>query len=86
MCEWSDWGPFTDCSNACNGTQSRYRTFDGLNCPDRKTEEDKRTCSSNCTIVCYVTTPNGTLLTYNVGDLVEETPCNRSYVYESTVF
>lgn len=79
-CEWSPWTPFTDCSNACNGTQSRYRTYDGLNCPSKRTEEEKRPCSSNCTIVCYDTAPNGTIFSYKVGDLVRENRCNRSWV------
>lgn len=80
VCEWSSWTPFTDCSNACNGTQSRYRTYDGPNCANKQTEEDKKPCSSNCTVVCYETVINGTVVSYNVGDLVKETRCNRSYV------
>lgn len=87
VCEWSEWTSFTDCSNACNGTQSRFRTLDGPNCPDRKTEEDKQPCSSNCTIVCYATSSNGTTVTYNVGDIVQETPCNRSSVkFKNKIF
>lgn len=82
-CDWSPWTGFTDCSNACNGTQSRYRTFDGPNCDNKRTEEDKRPCSSNCTIVCYETLLNGTIATYNVGDLIRETRCNRSICHET---
>ena len=83
VCQWSPWTPFTDCSNACNGTQSRYRTYDGPNCPNKQTEEDKKPCSSNCTVVCYETISNGTVVSYDVGDLVKETRCNRSYVLTS---
>lgn len=80
VCEWSQWTPFTDCSDACNGTQSRYRTYDGPNCPNKQTEEDKKACSSNCSVVCYDTVSNGTIVQYNVGDLVQTTRCNKSYV------
>jgi hypothetical protein len=80
VCEWSQWTGFTDCSNACNGTQNRYRTYDGPNCPNKKTEEEKKTCSSNCTVVCYATSPNGTVVQYKVGDVVQTTRCNKSYV------
>jgi hypothetical protein len=79
-CQWSPWTSFHDCSDACNGTQSRYRTNDGLNCPNKQTEEEKRACSSNCSIVCYATDLNGTISTYKVGDVVGQTRCNRSYV------
>ena len=78
VCTWSLWTRFSDCSNACNGTQSRFRTYDGLNCLDKHTDEQKRNCSSNCTTVCYVTNVNGAVTTYNVGDLVEQTRCNRT--------
>ena len=77
-CQWSKWGPFTGCSNACNGTQSRFRTYNGFNCPDSYTEEDTQVCSSNCTVVCYETTSNGSAITYNVGDLISQTSCNRT--------
>jgi hypothetical protein len=78
VCQWSQWTSFSDCSNTCNGTQSRFRTYDGLNCPNKSIDEDKQPCSSNCTIVCYATISNGTIVTYNVGDLVAQTSCNRT--------
>ncbi|CAF4491519.1 unnamed protein product [Rotaria socialis] len=83
VCEWSPWTPFSDCSNACNGTHSRFHTYDGPNCPDKRTEEDKKPCSSNCTIVCYVTTSNGSVVNYNVGELVSQTSCNRTVCRET---
>ena len=78
VCQWSQWGPFTDCSNTCNGTQSRFRTYDGKNCPDNRTEEYKRSCSSNCTIVCTYNAPNGSVITYKVGEIIRETPCEKT--------
>ncbi|CAF3360715.1 unnamed protein product [Rotaria sp. Silwood1] len=83
LCEWSPWTPFSDCSNTCNGTQSRFRTYDGPNCPDKRTEEEKQPCSSNCTIVCYVKNTDGSVVTYNVGDLIEETRCSRTVCLET---
>ncbi|CAF2400006.1 unnamed protein product [Rotaria sp. Silwood2] len=82
-CDWSPWTPFSDCSNTCNGTQSRFRTYDGPNCPEKRTEEEKQPCSSNCTIVCYVTNTDGSIVTYNVGDLIEETSCSRTICRET---
>ncbi|CAF0782230.1 unnamed protein product [Didymodactylos carnosus] len=77
-CEWSPWSPFTDCSDTCNGTQTRYRTYDGVNC-NKQTQENLRNCSSNCTVVCH--SQNGTV--YQVGDQVDETVCNRSICREN---
>lgn len=77
-CEWSPWIPFSTCSDTCNGTQSRFRNYDGPNCSDIKREEDKRPCSSNCTIVCYETTVDGNVIQYKVGDLISENQCNRT--------
>ena len=77
VCEWSPWGSFTDCSNACNGTQSRFRTYTGRNCPENRTEEETQPCSSNCTIVCYDTTSDGKVVTYQVGEIIDETPCYK---------
>jgi Trypsin Inhibitor like cysteine rich domain len=77
-CNLSDWTPFSACSNACNGTQFRFRTYDGPNCPDNRTDEEKRSCSSNCTVVCYQTTVNGSVVKYNVGDQIAQTRCNRT--------
>ncbi len=77
-CQWSVWTSFSSCSNPCNGTQSRFRTYTGLNCPDSYTQEDKQPCSSNCTVVCYETTSNGSVIKYNVGDLISQTSCNRT--------
>ncbi|UJR36312.1 hypothetical protein I4U23_029040 [Adineta vaga] len=85
VCEWSQWGPFTDCSDTCNGTQSRFRTYSGQNCLDERTEEDRRTCSSNCTVVCTMTTQNGTIITYKVGEVIEETPCNKTICLETGI-
>ncbi|CAF1645569.1 unnamed protein product, partial [Adineta ricciae] len=83
VCEWSHWGPFTDCSNTCNGTQSRFRTFGGINCPDNRTEEYKRSCSSNCTIVCTYNAPNGSVITYKVGEIIQETACEKTVCRET---
>lgn len=82
-CQWSMWTPFSSCSDTCNGTQSRFRTHTGPNCTDIFTEEDKQPCSSNCTVVCYETTIDGTVIKYNVGDLVSETRCNRTVCRET---
>ena len=78
LCEWSPWTSFCDCSNACNGTQSRFRTYDGPNCLNKRIEEDKQPCSSNCRIVCYATDSNGSIAAYDVGDVIDQTRCHRT--------
>lgn len=77
VCEWSKWTPYSPCTDACNGTQSRFRTYTGENCRENRTEEQQVPCASNCTIVCSVTSPNGTILTYQVGETIEETECYK---------
>ena len=77
-CQWSAWTPYSSCSNPCNGTQSRFKTYTGLNCPNSTTKEDKQSCSSNCTVVCYQTADDGSVTTYKVGDTIAQTSCNRT--------
>jgi hypothetical protein len=74
----SEWTAFSPCSDTCNGTQSRFRTYTGNNCPNKRTDEDTRTCASNCTVVCYETSFNGSVITHQVGDLIAETRCDRT--------
>lgn len=78
VCEWSQWTQFPDCSDTCNGTRSRFRSYNGTNCQNSSTEEDKQPCSSNCTIVCSEIMPNGTEVNYPVGAVISETRCSRT--------
>lgn len=48
-CTFSDWSSFGECSDLCNGTQSRYQTLQGRHCTRNETKVETRPCSKEPT-------------------------------------
>ncbi|CAF4494558.1 unnamed protein product, partial [Rotaria sp. Silwood2] len=70
-CKYTLLCKWSKCDALCGQTGNRTR------------KQKKQPCSSNCTIVCYVTNTDGSIVTYNVGDLIEETSCSRTICRET---